>query len=403
MPLEYTEEDEAVVREISAKHKAVSAAAQTTRLSELVVWRRKLGGVKFALVPALDTRPNPAVTESRVIASLFSPGGLAAVDRNTGHLAWRIQTPPFGHSSVLVEGEVVFAATTTTLQAIDSRSGREIWVSCPYGEDRGWIASSPTVHGGQLFIGGAGDRIYCLNAHSGAFRWWHQVSRDQRHNVVSVPTIAGDLVIVVSTAAVAVAYSLKDGKQVWRRKLDGPSIREALVVGGRLVITTSSSLYIVSPSDGSLVKRRSWRGREIDAVARSEDTVFVRIRKESRFRGRKYDYTTVITEDHDERLVALRDGDTVFERPAPVYLEGLRWSPETRLLYESRYDGLGILDPNTGERLVNLPLRRGGHLGLVEVRDGIIYALKQGGELLALRHPQLHTQRKSGRAGRAHG
>ena len=387
MPLDYTDDDIAKLREINAKHKALSAARRTVWLKDVLVWRRKLPGVEIAVSPPFTGRPNPAVTASRLIASTFSPGALVAVDRSTGRRVWSTETLPYGSSSVLAHGDVVFAKTYSTLRALDAESGREQWAVCPYGDHFSWIASSPTVSDGRLFIGGTGNRIYCLDARSGAFLWWKLVSKDIAHNVISPPVVVGPAVIAVSNAGFAVAYRAIDGRQIWRRKLDGPTIREPHVVAGRLAIATSKSLYLLSPDDGSLARRRTWRGHEIGAFAANEDTVFLIVEKECRFRGRKYDFTTVITEDHDERLIALRDGDDVFEHPAPVYVQGLRCSPETGLLYESRYDGLGIIDPTTGERMFNLPLKGKGTLSLVETRAGMIYALRERGEILALRHP----------------
>jgi hypothetical protein len=51
---------------------------------------------------------------------------------------------------------------------------------------------------------------------------------------------------------------------------------------------------------------------------------------------------------------------------------------------------LGIIDPRTGERLVQLTSQAGyteTFCGVADVRDGVIYLLSFSGTLWALRHP----------------
>jgi hypothetical protein len=70
----------------------------------------------------------------------------------------------------------------------------------------------------------------------------------------------------------------------------------------------------------------------------------------------------------------------------------MRWDASTNLIYESRIDGFGIIEPQTGERRCNIVAEEGDHESLsqpslAEVHNNTIYLLGGRGAVLAMRHP----------------
>src|SRR5207244_911030 len=87
------------------------------------------------------------------------------------------------------------------------------------------------------------------------------------------------------------------------------------------------------------------------------------------------------------RLVIMDHDVELFSRALPQW-PALSYSPEAGLIYESRFDGLGIIDPRMGRRPfdVHFPNVLDGEPA--GVRDGVIYALGSSPAILyALRHP----------------
>jgi hypothetical protein len=59
---------------------------RTFTFEELTVWRKQLADVKFAVLPPANTRPNPLIADDKLFVSVFSPGAVCALERDTGRL-----------------------------------------------------------------------------------------------------------------------------------------------------------------------------------------------------------------------------------------------------------------------------------------------------------------------------
>jgi len=53
---------------------------------ELTVWRTELPDVKFAVLPPGNPRPNPLLADDKLFVSVFSPGAVCALERDTRRL-----------------------------------------------------------------------------------------------------------------------------------------------------------------------------------------------------------------------------------------------------------------------------------------------------------------------------
>jgi hypothetical protein len=160
-----------------------------------------------------------------------------------------------------------------------------------------------------------------------------------------------------------------------------------------VAIRTFWSVYLLDAKDGRILERWHWRGRRIRHLVAARDCMLVVTQRAHSDMSTKPQDVLLASQAHepDRHLIGLSSDGELVRHPAPRSLIGLRWSVETGLAYESRLDGIGILDPRTGERLHSIVApwdRYSAHCGQVDVRDGRIYLLGAHGELFALRHPE---------------
>ena len=89
------------------------------------------------------------------------------------------------------------------------------------------------------------------------------------------------------------------------------------------------------------------------------------------------------------RLVAYQSDQELYDVEGARFAVDLAWIPETGLVCELRIDGLGLLDPREGKRLLNfLPRSSLAQATKPAYRDGILYIWTYAGVLWAIRHPR---------------
>ena len=87
-------------------------------------------------------------------------------------------------------------------------------------------------------------------------------------------------------------------------------------------------------------------------------------------------------------MVAFNGTSELFQVAAAEFVVGIRFDERSGLLYESRLDGLGIIDPATGDRLHNIYSEVDMfNCGLADIHDGRIYAMDTEGAIYCLRSP----------------
>ena len=347
------------------------------RFAALALWRTKLPNVKHGLLPPSNERPNPLVTESMVVASIFSPGAICALERTTGKLIWRKEVVGLGGDSVYSAGGRLFAKTSHTLYAMDTDSGATIWTFCPYGPSGETIYSLPSAYGQSIFIGDRRGFLHCLDMRTGETRWRRRTNRAQNDDVNSTPLIRGGLVIVGTNANRAVAYEARNGKLVWIRKLDGPSVFGPLMFRGFAVLFTDS-IYLLETKTGEVVQKFSWKDDGVTGATSTPKNIVGTLRGPSPPSGQT-------------QLVGVNKARTQFSTVHKDWLMFMRYARETNLVYISHLRGIYLCDPNNGRLLCDIRLseKRPEGVGLVDVREDIIYALTATGHVFALRHPKI--------------
>ncbi len=362
------------------------AARKTHRLSNLLLWKHKIKGVKFAVLPPMTTRPNPLVVDKLIFVQTFSPGAVYAFERQTGKLIWRRDTARLGGSHVYYANGTLYAETAHALYAFEPSTGNIIWKFCPYSENGEWIYSSPVVMHDYLFIGDRKGMFTCLNAETGKLLWQDVANRAKNNDVNATPVIYDDIVVTATNSGSAIAYDAGTGKQVWRLKLDGPCIWELLLFKKNILIQTQNSLYLLHPMTGRILNKWQWKGKEIQGqVVELDDAIILTIQDE--YKAPKSLKTAQYR--NNEELIAISEHKALFKHQYSPHGFTLRADSVKHLLYRTRHEGgIGIVEPNHGTYFHEISsTKHFNGIGPVCIQNNIIYALGSYGTLYALKHP----------------
>lgn len=364
----------------------------TFDFKDLTVWKTKLPDAKFAVLPPSNNRPNPLATQDRLFISVFSPGAICALERESGKLIWRREMPKFANASVYSHETKLLAGTSTTLFALRQDSGDVLWSFCPYGDSGEFIYSSPSIFDNRVYLGDRKGFLHCLDAESGKPIWRRRTNKARNGDVNSTPVVMNGLVIVSTNAENAVAFDALSGRLMWNQKLDGPSVFGP-VIHQDSILTVADSLYLLNPRTGKVRRRFAWEKEKVQQVDCSPQSIVLS------FQPKLSNLRLPPDKAEAEKMAALQPesmtltliGKSGAQRIKKIdaYCPTFRYVPQTRLIYLSHLDGVDVLRPVTGALLWQLKKNEDtqGGIALVDVRESKIYVLTGDGGVYALQHP----------------
>ncbi|MEE8137765.1 MAG: PQQ-binding-like beta-propeller repeat protein [Thermoanaerobaculia bacterium] len=184
-----------------------------------------------------------------------------------------------GYSGISVVGSSLFTLYSDReseyVVSLDAATGKESWrfrLDSAYRDGQGnGPRSTPTVVEGVVYALGAQGRLAALQASSGMVLWQRDLketldAQPPRWGVSTSPLIEGDLLILDAggqpDASVA-ALDRRTGELVWSVASDkaGYSAPVAITVDGlrQVLVFSGTQLVSVTPKDGKLLWRKSWR------------------------------------------------------------------------------------------------------------------------------------------------
>lgn len=100
----------------------------------------------------------------------------------------------------------------------------------------GWIVSSPAVYDGRVYIGSRANKLYALDAATGALLW----ERLTAGWVDSSPAVSGGAVYAACRGGRLYALDRVSGAVLWIADLGAASASSPLILGGRVYVGTGS-------------------------------------------------------------------------------------------------------------------------------------------------------------------
>lgn len=212
--------------------------------------------------------------------------GVAAADERLAD-RWPEGGPPIvwrrpvgaGHAGVAVAGErvVVFhrEGGREVVESLDAATGRAVWTdshpttfSPQVGGGDGPLCV-PVIHGGRVIVFGAQGMLACLDAAAGKRLWSRQTHREfdapeGYFGAGSSPVVVGDgdaAVVIVNVGAARgeagiVAFSLADGRTVWRKTSEPASYSSPVTVTlgdePHVLMVTRFACLLIEPSTGEI-------------------------------------------------------------------------------------------------------------------------------------------------------
>ncbi|WP_200530679.1 PQQ-binding-like beta-propeller repeat protein [Halorubrum sp. LN27] len=198
---------------------------------------------------------SPAVRDGTAYLTVWNgmPGvdrGLAAVDIESGEVAWRRLTDADVTTSPVATDDGVFVGggpDNGTVAAFD-HDGTERWR-----HELADYASTPAIADGTVVYGAGDPRVVAYDAASGEELWARRVVGD----ATAPPTVADGRVLIGTRAGKLWALDIEDGAVDWTADLPGPVRRSVAVADDRAVVPTEDGLAAVG-DDGDRLWTVGW-------------------------------------------------------------------------------------------------------------------------------------------------
>jgi len=329
-----------------------------------------------------QTLAGPVIAQDRLYIGA-GDGNLYAFELASRKLAWLYHAgAAIDSTPAVAAGVVYFLARDGHLHAVDAGTGVRRWEFATAGEARFaafglygnakgavpttdpwdfWL-SSPVVHDGKVYVGSSDERLYALDAATGAVAWVFK-SGGMIH---SRPAVAGNTLVFGSWDGAVYALDAVSGKQLWRYQTDTEQktsthlgVQAGPLIDGDTVFIGSrdAHFYALDLATGRMKWRYDGRGSWIvsNAVADGERVYFgtsdtnVLVALDKRTGQVKYEhdtkvwtYATPVLADNAVIGASMRGELFALDAASGKPL----WSWRTA---ESRADAFGLLDRSTGK------------------------------------------------------
>ncbi len=221
-------------------------------------------------LPAHVHRAAPMPFEGNLIISLQdedngSESGVCRVD-GSGEVVWHRRTDSAVRNSVAIsaDGGIFGVSQNGRVSRLDPESGDVVWSSEMWGYPQRWVASSPLVEEGIVYVGAKAG--YCaFDAASGERLWESRFSGTMdlladpvgdKFGAYLAPLLVDDLVIVFVPRRSIMALRNDSGRIVWEEPVPGSQdfwaspilLREHLISG-----STPGHLLALRPQTGEVI------------------------------------------------------------------------------------------------------------------------------------------------------
>ncbi len=163
------------------------------------------------------------VIDGNVIFTGSEDGNFYALHKKTGKEQWRFNTQGRIQSTATVYNQVVFFESGNVFYALNKHTGKELWrydpgnalwgyKIDPYDDKR----SRATVYEGIFYVGSSLGAVLALDAETGELK--QTIRSEYGFSVRSSPVVAEGILYFGDWGGQVYAYSLKEGKLVWKKR-----------------------------------------------------------------------------------------------------------------------------------------------------------------------------------------
>jgi outer membrane protein assembly factor BamB/orotate phosphoribosyltransferase len=186
------------------------------------------------------TRLRPESGAVFASGSVDTRGVVVALSARTGRRIWEHVVPAAVESSPTASRElnlVVFGSNDGIVSALSAADGKEVWNFATDGAVRG---SAAVDRDGRCFVGSEDGYLYCLCAATGRPRWRKRIA----NSLHTQPLLSGDLIVSGGDSQRVFALEARTGAVRWIATLRGAHTGGATLVTRKLVAIGCDSGYI---------------------------------------------------------------------------------------------------------------------------------------------------------------
>jgi len=200
------------------------------------IWSQKLPG---AIVAA------PAVSD-RLLFVATQEGDVFALEKKTGNEIWRKRFAGDGVEAPLLwmKEQLLVPSVNGILYSLSPENGEMRWSYSGTGK----YNTAPLGSGSLIFIGGWAGRFLCLSS-NGQLQWEFRAGERITENAL----LQKNRIFVSTDNRYVYAFDAPSGKFLWRFKAEDPT--NLIVIRNELVFGSGSSLFVLRPEDGSLLRK----------------------------------------------------------------------------------------------------------------------------------------------------
>ncbi|MEC8669190.1 MAG: PQQ-binding-like beta-propeller repeat protein [Pseudomonadota bacterium] len=334
---------------------------------------------------------DPVVADGRVFA-LDSSAKVTAVTTGGAAVWTRDLTPPGDNSGDATGGGLAFGAGKLfvstgfgLLTALDPATGAILWEQDLDATGTG----TPTVAGDLVYIVSGDATAWAIDVNSGRIKW-QMAATPNRNNLIGgpAPAVTGDTVIFAHSSGEVQAVSRTGGVQTWGALVAGrrPNFAKSVVgdISGDPVV--SGGRVYVGVQSGATVALEEATGQQLWSVQEGAMSP-VWVAGNAVFLVSDLNEVVRVSAETGERVWATKLPLFVKERPRRLRSVYAHYGPilaGNRLVVASSDGALRMIDPASGEITGQVEIPGGASSNPV-VAGGVLYVMNTRGQLLAFR------------------
>ena len=262
----------------AAGDRAVDTAPQSAQYHMSIDWQYQLDPNPPKALGANPLELGSVTSVQGVTYAVSQRGIVLAIDEKTAKPKWKVDFGLPVTAGPVVSSKAVFVGLNDgTIVRLARSTGAEVWRY----DTGASIENSLSATKEYVACTNANNRLFVLDAESGALKWRRERPRTQEFAMYgqAAPLISGDMIYAGFSDGYIVAYALSNGTAVWSREL-APAAKfkdldtKPVIVDNTIYVASSSGgLYALALDDGHTIWQRDILG--ITSIVPFQDSLYL--------------------------------------------------------------------------------------------------------------------------------